>query len=163
MKHNWKLAYMDTAARFAEESYAVRLKVGSVTVKDDRIISIGINGTPSGWENVCEDKVYMSVDAGGVLDPEQIQRDFPYEDDKGRYKLVTKDEVLHSEANNLSKLAKSNESAEGAALFVTHSPCASCAKMIFQAGIKEVYYRTEYRTTDGIDFLKKCGITVEQV
>jgi dCMP deaminase len=134
MKDNWKLAYMDVAERFAQESYATRLHVGAIVVKDNRIISIGINGMPSGWENVCEG-------------------------DDGK----SKPEVLHAETNAIAKLAKSSESGECAAIFITHSPCLNCAKMIYQAGISEVYYRNEYRCTDGIEFLKKCEIIVEKI
>jgi len=138
MKDNWKVAYMDTAERFAQESYATRLQVGAIVVKDDRIISIGINGMPSGWDNICE---HMLEDGT----------------------LKSKPEVLHAETNAISKLAKSSESGDGAAIFITHSPCIDCAKALYQAGIKEVYYRNDYRTKDGIHFLEKCGIPVEKV
>lgn len=167
MKENWKRAFMDTAKRFAEESYAVRLQVGAIVVKNDKIISIGINGTPSGWENVCEDKEYSS--GGGWLDVGDMLERWPYEEisDDGlttkRYRLVTKPETLHAERNALDKITRSVESAEDAVLFVTHSPCLECAKSIYGAGIKEVYYATEYRDSDGIDFLKKCDILVEKM
>ena len=124
-------ALLQSAFNYAECSTAERLKVGCVIVKDDRIISIGYNGMPSGWTNVCEDK------------------DF-----------VTKPEVLHAEENAITKLAKCTESGEGAAAFITHAPCLSCAKLLHGAGIVEVYYIHSYRDTDGLEFLKKCGITL---
>lgn len=161
MKDNWKRAFMDTAKRFAEESYAVRLQVGAIVVKDDRIISIGINGMPSGWENICEYKYYQDNDLETHWNkPSSF---YPYEDKDGKFRLETKPETLHAESNALAKLAKTSESGDGASLFVTHSPCIHCAKSIYQAGIKEVYYATEYRSSDGIDFLKKCDILVEHI
>jgi dCMP deaminase len=146
-------------------SYAVRLKVGSVLVKDDNIISYGWNGTPKGWDNNCEDKVWDSG-AGGWLDPEEFDIKYPYEDGhekaerKVRYGLKTKHEVLHSEANCLSKVAKSTISSEGATLFCTHAPCIDCAKMIYQAGIFTVYYRDTYKNELGLEFLTKSGVNV---
>jgi dCMP deaminase len=138
MKQKWIDAFMDTAERFAQLSSAVRLKVGAVVVKDNRIISIGYNGTPSGWSNNCEDWF-----------------------DDGTCK--TKPEVIHAEANAISKLARSNESGLGTAMFITHAPCLDCAKLIYGAGINTVYYRNSYRNTDGIDFLKKCDIGVMKI
>ena len=164
MKNNWKYAFMDATKRFAQESYATRLKVGASVVKDDRIISIGINGMPSGWDNECETRDYMPGSAGGWLHPTEIEERWPFKDDDGKlYALKTKPEVLHAESNCLSKLAKTNESGDDAAIFVTHSPCIHCAKMIYQAGIKEVYYATEYRDSAGIEFLQKCNIVVEHI
>jgi dCMP deaminase len=141
MKDKLKQAYMDVAKRFAQLSTAERLNVGAIVVKDDRIISIGYNGTPAGWDNVCEIEVV--------------------EDNVSR--LVTKAEVLHAESNALSKLARCTESGDGASIFVTHSPCIDCAKMIYQSGIKAVYYAEEYRSINGLEFLEKCGVHVEQV
>jgi len=164
MKHKFKHAYMDTAKRFAELSHAQRLKVGSIIVKEDRIISIGYNGMPSGWDNECEDKVYADENLMKHMSPSEILAEWPLEDAQGRYKLVTKAEVLHAEMNAVSKLTGSaSESSIGASLFVTHSCCINCAKAIYQSGITEVYYHTEYRSNDGIDFLKKCGIKVEKL
>ena len=120
---------MQAAHVYAKCSTALRLNVGALIVKDDRIISIGYNGMPSGWDNVCED-----------------------ENNKSR------PEVLHAESNAIAKLAKSSESGDGSAIFITHSPCLDCAKMIYQSGIKQVYYSNEYRSTDGVDFLNKCNI-----
>ena len=160
---------MDTAKRFAELSPARRLHVGAIVVKDDRIISIGYNGMPVGWDNECEYKDYMSGDAGGWLNPDEIYERWPLEEyDKEvesnrRYRLVTKDEVLHAESNAIAKLAKSNDSGLGADLFVTHSPCIHCAKLIHQSGIRRVYYGENYRSTDGIEFLEKSGIEVKQI
>lgn len=162
---------MDTAHRFAELSTARRLHVGAIVVKDDRIISIGYNGMPAGWDNNCEKRDYMSIDAGGWLDPDEIKERWPFveediDPDLGyarRYALKTKPEVLHAESNAIAKLARSNESGDGASLFVTHAPCMDCAKLIYQSGIKEVYYRNSYRSSDGIDFLKRCEIKIEQV
>lgn len=133
MKQKWIDAYMDTAERFAQLSSAVRLKVGAVVVKDHRIISIGYNGMPAGWSNVCEDENFK-----------------------------TKDEVIHAEANAILKLAKSNDGGDGASLFCTHAPCVQCAKLIYGAGINTVYYREAYRDTKGVEFLEQCNIKVEQ-
>lgn len=161
---------MDVAHRFAELSTARRLHVGAIVVKDDRIISIGYNGMPAGWDNNCENKEFMSGDAGGWLDSDEIEERWPFEerpdeDDSyiGRYRLVTKPEVLHAESNAISKLARSNESGDGASIFITHAPCMDCAKLIYQSGIKEVYFKNAYRSTSGIDFLKRCELKIEQV
>lgn len=126
--------YLRMATIWAENSYCKRRQVGALIVKDRMIISDGFNGTPSGFENVCEDE------AG-----------------------ITKPYVLHAEANAISKVAKSGNSSEGATLYVTASPCIECAKLIIQAGIKRVVYRDEYRLTDGIDLLARAGIEVEKV
>ena len=159
-----KLAHMRTAFNYAACSSAVRLQVGSIIVKDDAIISIGYNGQPSGWDNVCEEREYMSSDAGGWLDPEEIDEKWPLaDDDRRRYRLKTKSTVLHAESNAISKLAKLNGGGKGAAIFITHCPCLDCAKTIYQAGITEVYYAHSYRDTIGADFLIKCGLTVEQI
>ena len=167
MKQKMIDAYMKAAAIFAELSHAKRLHVGAIVVKDDRIISIGYNGMPSDWDNNCEDKVYDSG-AGGWLDPEEFDAKFPYEEwHEGaqrpvRYGLKTKPEVLHAETNAIAKLARSSESGLGADLFVTHSPCLDCAKLIYQSGIKRVFFNHAYRDTDGVEFLKKSGVEVEQ-
>jgi dCMP deaminase len=158
MKQKFIKAFMDVAARFASLSSAKRLQVGAIVVKDDRIISIGYNGMPSGWTNECEDKIYCD---DGDCSEQQLPKteNLPWL----RYKLVTKREVLHAETNAIAKLAKSTESGDGAVLFVTHSPCLDCAKLIFQSGIRNVFYRDSYRNTDGITFLEKSGITVTKV
>ena len=140
MKQKWIDAFMDTAERFSQLSSAVRLKVGAVVVKDNRIISIGYNGTPAGWDNTCEEIVHR-------IAQEPI--------------LETKDEVFHAEANAIIKLARDGESGNGASLFCTHAPCIDCAKMIYGAGISSVYYRNAYRNNDGINFLSKCDVEIQ--
>ena len=126
--------YMEMAAVWAKNSYCKRLQVGALIVKDKMIISDGYNGTPSGFENICEDE------SG-----------------------ATKPYVLHAEANAITKVAKSGNSSEGATLYVTASPCLECSKLIIQSGIRRVVYRDEYRLTDGIDLLRRAGIEVEKV
>ena len=161
-------AHMQVAETYAKLSTARRLQVGAIMVKDDRIISIGYNGMPSGWDNNCEDKVW-DKGAGGWLSPEEIEAQYPYEEfhpDAGRtvrYGLKTKPQVLHAEANALAKVARSPESAEGSVLFVTHAPCIECAKLIYQSGIDKVYFRNYYRDNAGIEFLKQAGVTVNQL
>jgi dCMP deaminase len=168
IKEKYLGAYMKTARVFAELSTARRKQVGAVVVKDDRIISIGYNGMPSGWDNNCEDKVWDNG-AGGWLDPDTFNEQYPYEawhegaQRDVRYGLKTKSEVLHAESNAIAKLAKSTESGDGASMFITCAPCMDCAKMIFQTGIKEVFYAEDYRDDAGISFLNKCGITVKQI
>lgn len=151
MKQKFIDAYMDVAERFAQLSSAVRLQVGAIVVKDDRIISIGYNGMPSGWDNVCEE----CCDGGGTVGAGC------YHDHCNGPK--TKPEVLHAESNAIAKLARSAESGEGATIFVTHSPCIDCAKLIYQSGINTVYYRNAYRSTAGTDFLDKSGIKVVKI
>jgi len=141
MKEKMIQAYMKTAQTFSELSHARRLHVGAIVVKDDRIISIGYNGMPSGWNNNCEDE-YLHED--------------------GSTTLKTKPEVLHAETNAIAKLAKSNESGMGATMFITHAPCLDCAKLIYQSGISSVLYRDSYRSTEGVEFLTKSGVKVEQ-
>lgn len=164
MKQKFKDAYMDTAKRFAELSHAVRLKVGAIIVKDDRIISIGFNGTPSGWVNDCEHREYMDpAGTNGWLDTADVKEQYPYENAHGHYRLTTKQEVLHAEMNAISKIAKTTESADGATMFVTHQPCIHCAKIIYQSGITAVYYDTDYRDQSGVRFLEKCGVVVDKL
>lgn len=127
-------SYLEMAAIWAHNSYCKRRQVGALLVKDKMIISDGYNGTPSGFENVCED-------SSGA----------------------TKPYVLHAEANAITKVAKSGNSSQGATLYVTASPCVECAKLIIQAGIKRVVYKDEYRLTDGIDLLRRAGIETERV
>ena len=148
MKEKFVNAYMDVAERFAELSSARRLHVGAIVVKDDRIISIGYNGMPAGWDNNCEDEI------GHVLDVDENVVEI---------RLKTKPEVLHAETNAIAKLAKSNESGMGATMFITHAPCLDCAKLIFQSGIGSVLYRDAYRDTSGVTFLKKSNVKVTQV
>lgn len=126
--------YMKMALIWAENSYCQRRQVGAILVKDQMIISDGYNGTPSGFPNNCEDDHNTSL---------------PY--------------VLHAEANAITKVARSSNNSEGATLYVTASPCIECAKLIIQAGIRRVVYYEEYRITDGIDLLRRAGITVEKI
>ena len=163
MKDKFVQAYMDVAERFAQLSSAQRLHVGAIIVKDDRIISIGYNGMPSGWENCCENKIYMTETDNYMRAPGELETVFPFEDEGGRYRIKSKPEVLHAETNAIAKLARSPESGDGATIFITHAPCLNCAKLIYQSGIRVVYYRTPYRERDGIEFLEKSGITVLQV
>lgn len=128
------IRYLRMAHIWAENSYCVRRKVGALIVKDKMIISDGYNGTPSGFENVCEDEQNITL---------------PY--------------VLHAEANAITKIARSNNNSENATLYVTDAPCIECAKLIIQAGIKRVIYNRNYRIEDGINLLKRAGITVEQI
>lgn len=123
--------YLRMASIWSENSYCKRRQVGALIVKDKMIISDGYNGTPSGFENVCEDENNVT---------------YPY--------------VLHAEANAITKIARSNNNSEGATLYVTDSPCIECAKLIIQAGIKRVVYSRQYRLDDGIQLLKKAGIEV---
>lgn len=142
MQQKWIDAYLDMAERFAELSYAKRLKVGAIVVKDNRVISIGYNGTPEGWDNTCEKDIY---DDNG---------DFLYN--------KTKDEVIHAEANAIGKLARDGEAGLNSTMFCTHAPCMNCAKLIYGAGIRSVYYRESYRDTSGVDFLERCGVAVHK-
>lgn len=123
--------YMKMARIWAENSYCVRRKVGALMVKNQMIISDGFNGTPSGFENVCEDENNVSK---------------PY--------------VLHAEANAITKVARSNNSSDGATIYITASPCMECSKLIIQAGIKRVVYGENYRIMDGVELLKRAGIEV---
>ena len=126
--------YLEMAALWAKYSYCKRRQVGALLVRDRMIISDGYNGTPSGFENICEDE-----------------------------NGVTKPYVLHAEANAITKVAQSGNSSQGATLYVTASPCVECAKLIIQAGITRVVYSDEYRLTDGIDLLRRAGIEVEKL
>jgi len=143
MKQKFRDAYMKVAETFAELSLARRLHVGAIVVKDDRIISIGYNGMPAGWDNNCE---------------------FEFKHPQTKItELVTRAEVLHAETNAIAKLAKSTESGDGATMFITHAPCMDCAKLIYQSGISSVLYRNSYKSDDGINFLAKAGVSVEKL
>ena len=150
-------AYMKTAETFANLSTARRLHVGAIIVKDDRIISIGYNGMPSGWDNDCEDEIPCE---NGEYKRQLLPKDA---NQWMSYNLKSKPEVLHAETNAIAKLAKSTESGCGATLFVTHAPCLDCAKLVYQSGINSVYYRNTYRSEDGIQFLQKAGVKVERI
>jgi dCMP deaminase len=166
MKLKFRQLYRNIAREVAKMSHARRLQVGAVIVKDDRVISMGYNGMPAGWDNDCENREYMSRDAGGWLDPVEIMERWPHQEDgtafqlERRYALKTKPEVLHAESNAIAKLAKSNDSGLGADLFVTHAPCMECSKLIFQSGISRVFYGQDYRDDSGIKFLKQSGVEV---
>ena len=134
---------MDWARRAAQLSHARRLNVGAVIVKDDTVISYGYNGMPAGWDNNCEDEIK-----------------WPNGDIKF---LTTKPEVLHAESNAIAKLARSNNSGQGADLFVTHSPCLECAKLIYQSGIRRVFYGENYRDDAGLQFLYRSGLEIEKL
>ncbi len=133
-QHQFDTRYLEMARIWANNSYCKRRQVGALIVKDRMIISDGYNGTPSGFENECEDE-----------------------------NNNTKPYVLHAEANAITKVAKSNNSSEGATLYITASPCLECAKLIIQAGIIRVVYADDYRITDGIELLKKANIEVVQI
>ena len=130
-KKKFDQRYLEMARIWAKNSYCTRRQVGALVVKNNMIISDGYNGTPSGFENVCED-------------------------DNG----ITKPYVLHAEANAITKLARSSNNSEGATIYITASPCIECAKLIIQAGIKRVVYGEKYRLTDGIELLQRAGIEV---
>ncbi|MBO7573005.1 MAG: dCMP deaminase family protein [Bacteroidales bacterium] len=130
-QHNFDRNYLDMAAIWAKNSYCKRRQVGALLVKNRMIISDGFNGTPSGFENQCEDE-----------------------------NNTTKPYVLHAEANAITKVAKSGNSSEGATLYITTAPCIECAKLIIQSGIVRVVYAEEYRKSEGIELLKRAGIEV---
>lgn len=151
--------YLMIAKIWSENSYAIRRKVGAIIVKDNMIISDGYNGTPTGFENVCEEIKGIHILSGSDEDKRQTLLDY-----KNRcFGLVTKPYVLHAEANAISKLAKSNNNSLGATLYVTDEPCLECSKLIIQSGIRRVVYNREYRTHEGIELLRKAGIEVEQI
>jgi dCMP deaminase len=143
MKQKFIDAYMNVAETFAKLSSAKRLQVGAIVVKDDRIISIGYNGMPAGWDNNCEDVIEVHEDGGVVTQ--------------------TKPEVIHAEANAIAKLAKGSESGNLSTMFLTHAPCLDCAKQVYTAGIKKVYYRNSYKDNKGLDFLNKCNVEIERI
>lgn len=143
MKPKFITAHMKSAKVYAELSSAKRLQVGCVIVKDNTIIGIGYNGMPSGWDNNCEVEIH--------------------EEDLGNSYLKTRPEVLHAETNAIAKVARSTNSTDGADMFITHAPCLECAKLIHQAGIKNIWFGKHYRDESGINFLQKCNIGVNHV
>lgn len=180
-KQRYDQMYMDIAERVSQMSYGRRAKVGAIVVKDGRIISMGWNGTPSGDDNNCEDEKVETM----YVDPHPKSKDDVlnayYQEDVDdllnegwkildfetglleRRSLITKPSVLHAELNAIAKLAASHESAEGATVYVTLSPCVECAKIMKQAKVARVVYRDKYRITDGIDFLESRNVEVEQL
>ena len=146
MKPKFQRLYNNIAHEVAKMSYARRLQVGAVIVKDDRVISMGYNGMPAGWDNNCES--------------EETEFNLVTKTRTGNGVLTTRPEVLHAESNAIAKLAKSNDSGDGADIFVTHAPCMECSKLIFQSGISRVYYSQDYRDDSGIKFLKQSGVEV---
>ncbi len=169
MKATMIQAHLDVAARYSQLSRARRLKVGALVVKDDRIISIGYNGTAPGDDNDCEDVEWMPQDTGGWLDPRTLDELFPLRGNHPElgpdwpYRLKTKPEVIHAEENAIAKLARSHESGAGADMFITHAPCQQCAKMILQSGIGRVWYRNTYKNTLGVEYLQRHGVECTQV
>jgi len=145
MKEKFIQLYMNWAREAAGLSHAIRLQVGAVVVKDDTVISYGYNGMPAGWDNECETQFMTGSGTADYVE------------------LITRPEVLHAESNAIAKLARSSNSGLDADIFITHSPCMECAKLIFQSGIKRVFYAEDYRSTSGIDFLRKSNIEVIKV
>jgi dCMP deaminase len=143
MKEKFIQAHLKAAEAYAQLSSAKRLQVGCVIVKDNTIIGIGYNGMPSGWDNNCEELIEQHEDGGQIL--------------------KTKPEVLHAETNAIAKVARSTNSTDGADMICTHAPCLDCAKLIHQAGIKRFYFRSHYRSEEGLKFLNKCEIEVNHV
>jgi dCMP deaminase len=141
LKQKYIDLYMDWATRTAQLSHARRLHVGAVIVKDDTVISYGYNGMPAGWDNNCEEE-YLHEDGGTTL--------------------TTKPEVLHAESNAVAKLARGNNSGLDADIFITHAPCLDCAKLIYQSGIRRVWFSQAYRDDSGVKFLQRSGIEVTQ-
>jgi dCMP deaminase len=142
MNNRFKNFYMNIASCTSSMSRAKRLQVGCIIVKNNNIISFSWNGTPAGWDNNCEDVVMHSDET---------------------VSLKTKPEVIHAERNAIDKLAGSHESSKNATMFITHAPCLECAKSIYTSGIKEVFYKEQYRSDNGIEFLKKCGVNIEKI
>mgnify|MGYP003339308737 CR=1 FL=1 len=152
---------MTIAETVAQQSSAKRLQVGAIVVKEDRVISIGYNGMPAGWDNNCEHTLFvLDEDTQGT---DMVNLGYTKSSNGNWFKLVTKPEVIHAEANAIAKLARCTESGDGSTMFLTHAPCIHCAKQIYTAGIQKVYFGQHYRDTLGIDFLEKCNIEVERV
>lgn len=143
---------MKVAEIYSKLSCAKKLKVGAILVKDDRILSIGYNGTPSNWDNNCENKIYSFN-----------EHETMFEDENGKFYLKSVPYVIHAESNCLSKMACSHESSKDSIMFVTHSPCLDCSKLIYQSKILCVFYKTPYKSDEGINFLNKMGTKTEQV
>jgi len=155
---------MEIAKLSANMSYALKLRVGAIIVKEGRIISTSWNGTPSGWDNECELRDWMPEGCLNHTYYNLIEySDYGNEAVVGRYRLQTKPEVIHAESNALIKVAKSGESTINATMFCTHSPCMECAKLIYQSGIQTFYYQEEFSKPAGLQFLIKSGIEVHKI
>jgi len=152
MKQKFLDLYMGIAELTAQTSVATRLKVGAIAVKDHRILSIGYNGTPPGYDNECEFREYTLGGSASYLD-----------EDGSSYNIKTKAEVIHAEQNAILKMARDGQSSLGADLFVTHAPCIDCAKAIKTSGIRKVWYRNSYRDSLGVEFLEKLNVEVEKI
>lgn len=148
--------YMKMADITSELSYAKRLQVGAVIVKNHQVIGTGYNGMPTGWENNCEN-VEFTYDERYTYN----SNDWKFDEETKKYvRLKTKPEVLHAESNAIAKVSRSTESSEGSTLFCTHAPCIQCAKLIYQSGITNLYFKNHYRDDDGLKFLEKSGVCV---
>lgn len=150
------MAHLNAAQGYAQLSYATRLKVGAVLIRDDRILSVGYNGMPSGVDNSCEDLVFPPEDKVKKVGPNEFIHSHTGE-------LVTKPGLVHAEMNVIAFAAKNGVSTKECIMVITHSPCYECSKLIIQAGISKVFYETEYRLTEGLDFLRDCGVEVERI
>ena len=146
--------YIKVAQICSENSKANKLKVGAIIVKDQQIISDGFNGTPSGFDNQCEDEKHKKLDRCSLCSQEHCEG-------CDNIELLTRPEVMHAESNAITKCAKYGKATLGSTIYITHTPCIECAKLIIQAGIKRVVYAREYRLSDGIDLLRQAGVKVE--
>ncbi len=162
MKDKHIAMYMRIAEAAALASSGVRLQVGCCVVKNDSVLAVSYNGLPKSIDGPLEEKVY-SMGAGGWMDAESFKETYPYEDELGSYKLVTRKETNHSERNAILSLARGNESSVGATMFITHASCPRCSIDIVDAGITTVYYREEYRDTSGLEYLRDNGINVYKI
>ena len=151
--------YLLIAKVWSGNSYAIRRKVGAIIVRNEMIISDGYNGTPKGFENVCEEIKGIDIISDSDEDKRQTLIDYK---NKG-FELATKPYVLHAEANAIAKLARFGNSSDGATIYVTDEPCLECAKLIIQSGIVRVVYNREYRTHDGLELLKRANIEVVKI
>lgn len=160
------IKYLRMASVWSENSYAIRRKVGCLIVKNNSIISDGYNGTPTNFENVCENIIMPDGTIKNTKNLEEVTsyiRNFKEGDESVFKKLVSKPYVLHAETNAITKLAKGTQNSEGATCYITDSPCLDCSKLIIQAGIKRVVYHREYRNTEGVELLKRANIEVKQI
>lgn len=164
IKNKFIDAFMKTAETFANLSSATRAKVGAIIVKDNRIISIGYNGMPSGWDNTCE--IEESWHDVPHMRNKYEEMGATYNPSTNRWSILkSRPEVLHAETNAIAKVAQSSESCKDAIMFCTHLPCIQCAKLIHQSGIKTVYFKTDYKAAigSGRDFLESSGIEIIKV